>query len=404
MKNVRKDFPILERKINGRRLVYLDNAATSQKPKQVLEAIAGYYSNHNANIHRGLHLLSEEATAMYEESRKKIAGFIGANCPEELIFTKGATESLNMVATTWGAANLKKGDTILLGDFEHHSNMVPWLEIAEKTGAEIEYLESDENGEIHLEEVEKKMTGRVKLISLTHASNVLGTIVPIKEICGLATEKGILVSVDGAQAAPHLEINMADLGCDFYSFSAHKMLGPMGVGALWVKREILERLNPYEFGGGMIDEVSYQKATYAAIPARFEAGTPNVAGTVGFAAAADYLEKIGMDDIRQHEIGLNKYLSEKIKEIDGLKVVGPKEPEKRTGLASFSIAGIHAHDVASVLNDYGIAVRAGHHCVMPYHAKIGLTGTTRASFYLYNTEEEIDRLVEGIKKAVEILS
>jgi cysteine desulfurase/selenocysteine lyase len=341
---------------------------------------------------------------MYEESRKKIAGFIGANCPEEVIFTKGATESLNMVATTWGAANLKKGDTILLGDFEHHSNMVPWLEIAEKTGAEIEYLESDENGEIHLEEVEKKMTGRVKLISLTHASNVLGTIVPIKEICGLAAKKGILVSVDGAQAAPHLEINMADLGCDFYSFSAHKMLGPMGVGALWVKREILERLNPYEFGGGMIDEVSYQKVTYAAIPARFEAGTPNVAGAVGFAAATDYLEKIGMDDIRQHEIGLNKYLSEKIKEIDGLKVVGPKEPEKRTGLASFSIAGIHAHDVASVLNDYGIAVRAGHHCVMPYHAKIGLTGTTRASFYLYNTEEEIDRLVEGIKKAVEILS
>lgn len=404
MKDIRKDFPILEREINGRKLVYLDNAATSQKPKQVLEAIAGYYSKHNANIHRGLHALSEEATDMYEGARKKIAGFIGANCPEEVIFTKGATESLNMVAAAWGAANLKKGDVILLGDFEHHSNVVPWLEIAEKTGARIEYLESDENGEIPLEEVEKKMTGRTKLISLTHASNVLGTIVPIKDICGLAAKKGILVSVDGAQAAPHLKINMADLGCDFYSFSAHKMLGPMGVGALWVRKEALEELKPYEFGGGMIDEVSYQKATYAAIPARFEAGTPNVAGAVGFAAAADYLEKIGMDNIKKHEIGLNRYLLEKIKEIDKLKVIGPKEAEKRTGLVSFAIAGMHAHDVASILNDYGIAVRSGHHCVMPYHAKIGLAATTRASFYLYNTEEEIDQLVEGIKKATEVLS
>ncbi|HQA96279.1 MAG TPA: aminotransferase class V-fold PLP-dependent enzyme, partial [Candidatus Colwellbacteria bacterium] len=298
MKDIRKDFPILERKINGRELVYLDNAATSQKPKQVLEAIAGYYSNHNANIHRGLHTLSEEATDMYEKSREKIAGFIGANCPEEVVLTKGATESLNMVAAMWGATNLKKNDTILFGDFEHHSNMVPWLEAAEKTGAKIEYLESDENGEIRMEEVEKKMTDKVKLIAITHASNVLGTIVPIKEICRLAAKKGILVCVDGAQAAPHLKVNMADLGCDFYCFSAHKMLGPMGVGVLWARKEILEKLKPYEFGGGMIDEVSYRKATYAAIPARFEAGTPNVAGAIGFAAAVDYLEKIGMDNIR----------------------------------------------------------------------------------------------------------
>jgi cysteine desulfurase / selenocysteine lyase len=403
MKNIREDFPILNREINGNKLVYLDNAATSQKPNQVIEAISGYYFNHNANVHRGLHTLSEEATQMYENARKKVAGFIGAAHPEEIIFTKGATESLNRVAVSWGLKNLKKGDVILLSDFEHHSNMVPWLEMAKKTGAKIEYLESNGNGEITLEEVKNKLTDKVKLISITHASNFLGTVVPVKEICKLAHDKGVLVCVDGAQAVPHFKVNVQSLGCDFYAFSAHKMLGPMGIGALWVRKEILEKLEPYEFGGGMIDEVTYEGATYTQPPVKFEAGTPNVAGAVGLAAAIDYLEKIGMDEIKEHELELNKYLLEKISHIEQVKIIGPKEAEKRTGIVSFTVKKIHAHDVASVLNGFGIAVRSGHHCAMPYHKKNNLPATTRVSYYIYNTKEEIDKLIEGLKKAIELL-
>jgi cysteine desulfurase/selenocysteine lyase len=403
MKDLRKDFPILDREINGNKLIYLDNAATSQKPKQVIEAISEYYSNHNANVHRGLHTLSEEATEMYEDARKKVAHFIGAAHPEEIIFTKGATESLNRVAISWGLVNLKKDDVVLLSDFEHHSNMVPWLEEAKVVGAKVEYLESNENGEITLEEVKSKITDKVKLISITHASNVLGTIVPIKEICKIAHEKGILVCVDGAQAIPHLKVNVQSLDCDFYAFSAHKMLGPMGIGVLWVRKEILEKLEPYEFGGGMIDEVTYEGATYTQAPVKFEAGTPNVSGAVGLATAIGYLENIGMDEIREHEIELNKYFLEKLSHMEEIKIIGPKEAEKRTGLVSFVVKNVHAHDVASVLNGFGIAVRSGHHCAMPYHNKKNLPATTRVSYYLYNTKEEIDKLIEGLKKAIELL-
>lgn len=403
MKDFRKDFPILNREINGNKLIYLDNAATSQKPKQVIEAISEYYSNHNANVHRGLHTLSEEATEMYEDARKKVAHFIGATHPEEIIFTKGATESLNRVAIGWGLVNLKKDDVVLLSDFEHHSNMVPWLEETKIVGAKVEYLESNENGEITLEEVKNKLTDKVKLISITQASNVLGTIVPIKEICKIAHEKGILVCVDGAQAIPHLKVNVQSLDCDFYAFSAHKMLGSMGVGVLWVRKEILEKLEPYEFGGGMIDEVTYEGATYTQAPVKFEAGTPNVSGAIGLAAAIDYLENIGMEEIREHEIELNKYFLEKLSHMEEIKIIGPKEAEKRTGLVSFIVKNVHAHDVASVLNGFGIAVRSGHHCAMPYHNKKNLPATTRVSYYLYNTKEEIDKLIEGLKKAIELL-
>lgn len=403
MKDIKKDFPILNRKINGNPLVYLDNAATSQKPKQVIDAISDYYSNYNANVHRGIHTLSEEATKLYEDSRKKIAEFIGASHPEEIIFTKGATESLNRVAFSWGLKNLNKDDVILLGDFEHHSNVVPWQIVAEKTGAKLEYMDSDENGEITLDEVKNKITEKVKIISITHASNVLGTIVPIKEICKIAHEKNILVCVDGAQAVPHMIVNIQSLGCDFYAFSGHKMLGPMGTGVLWVKKEILEELEPYEYGGGMIEEVSYESAVFTEAPIKFEAGTPNVSGAVGLAAAVSYLQKIGMDEIREHEISLNKYLLEKLFEIKEVQIIGSKNPEKRTGVVSFIVKNVHAHDIASVLNGYGVAVRSGHHCTMPYHKKRGLAATTRVSHYLYNTTEDTDKLIEGLKKAIEVL-
>jgi len=405
MKDTRKDFPILEREINGNNLVYLDNAATSQKPKQVIDSISEYYSNHNANVHRGIHTLSEEATKLYEDARKKVASFIGA-LPEEVIFTKGTTESLNRVAISWGLKNLKKGDVVLLSDFEHHSNMIPWMEETKVVGAKVSYLESNENGEITLDEVKKKINeneGKVKIISITHASNVLGTIVPIKEICKIAHEKGILVCVDGAQAVPHMKVSIKSLDCDFYAFSGHKMLGPMGIGVLWVRKEILDKLEPYEFGGGMVDEVSYEKATYTDAPVKFEAGTPNVSGAIGLASAIDYLENIGMDEIRNHEIELNKYTLEKLKEIKNLEIIGPKEAEKRTGVISFVVKNVHAHDIASVLNGFGVAVRSGHHCAMPYHRKHKISATTRISHYLYNTKEDIDKLIEGINKATELL-
>ncbi len=403
MKDLRKDFPILNREINGNRLVYLDNAATTQKPKQVIDSISEYYSNHNANVHRGIHTLSEEATKLYEDARKKVAGFIGAAHPEEIVFTKGATESLNRVAVSWGLKNLKQGDIVLLSDFEHHSNMIPWLEQTKVVGAKVEYLESNENGEITLEEVKRKISGKVKIISIAQASNVLGTIVPIKEITKLAHEKGILVCVDGAQSVPHMKVNIQSLDCDFYAFSGHKMLGPMGIGVLWVRKEILDKLEPYEFGGGMIEEVTYEKATYTKAPMKFEAGTPNVSGAIGLATAVDYLENVGMDEIRKHEIELNKYALEKLAALKGVQIIGPKEAEKRTGLISFVVKNVHPHDVASILNGFGVAVRSGHHCAMPYHRKHGLMATTRTSYYLYNTKEDIDKLIEGISKAITLL-
>jgi len=404
MKDVRKDFPILNRIVNNSPLIYLDNAATSQKPKEVVDKIVEYYYKYNSNVHRGIHTLSEESTEMYEGARKLISDFIGADNPREILFTKGTTESLNRIAERWVPANLKRGDVILLSDLEHHSNIVPWQKAAERIGAEINYINTDDNGEITIEEVKKMISDKVKLISISHASNVLGTIVPIKEICKLAHDKGIYVCVDGAQAAPHLKINVQSLGCDFYAFSSHKMLGPMGVGVLWAKEKILKELEPYEYGGGMIDEVSFKNAAWAEIPIRFEAGTPNVSGAVGLGAAVTYLSNIGMDNIRNHEIELSKYLLERLKEIKGINIIGPREADKRTGLISFYFLNIHSHDIASVLNTLGIAVRSGYHCAMPLHNKLNIPSTVRVSYYLYNTKEELNTLLNGIKKAVDILS
>jgi cysteine desulfurase / selenocysteine lyase len=401
---IKKDFPILKRKIGVNDLVYLDNAATAQKPQAVIDALVDYYSNHNANVHRGLHTLSEEATEMYEEARKAVADFIGAAHPEEIIFTKGATESLNRVAIGWALKNLKKDDEIVVTDFEHHSNLIPWQEEARMIGAKVIVLDSDKNGEISLDDLKQKLSGgKVKLVAIAHASNVLGTILPVKEISKLAHEHGALVCVDGAQAIPHLKVNVQSLGCDFYAFSGHKMLGPMGIGILWARKDLLEQMEPYEFGGGMIDVVSYTDATWAQMPEKFEAGTPGVADAIGLHAAIDYLKTIGMENIRQHEIDLNKYALEKLGDIKQVHILGPLDPQKRTGLVTFWVDKVHAHDVASVLNSMGVAVRSGHHCTMPLHKKLGLAATTRASYYLYNTKEDIDKLVEGVNKAIKIL-
>jgi len=402
VKEIKKDFPILAREFNGKRLVYLDNAATSQKPRAVIDAISDYYSNHNANIHRGIYSLSEEATLMYENARKKVANFLGARRPEEIIFTKGTTESLNRVAISWGLQNLKKGDVVLLTNAEHHSNLVPWQEEAKVVGAKIDFVKVDKNGEISLDEVKKKLNKKVKLVSICHASNVLGTIFPVKGICKLAKEVGAIVVVDGAQAIPHMKVNVSDLGCDFYAFSAHKMLGPTGIGVLWGRKELLEKLEPYEYGGGMIEEVNLEKSTWAKIPEKFEAGTPNVEGAVGLKAAIEYLEKLGMDNVREHETELTEYALKKLKEIKEIKILGPMDARKRCGLVSFTCEGVHPHDMAAVLNTFAVAVRAGQHCAKPLHDSLGILASTRVSFSVFNTKKDVDVLVEGIKKAIKI--
>jgi cysteine desulfurase / selenocysteine lyase len=410
MKDMKKDFPILSRKVNGKPLIYLDNSATTQKPTQVIEAISNFYKNNNANVHRGIHTLSEESTQMYEDARSTVAKFINA-CPEEVIFTKGTSESLNRVAFTWAKQNLKKGDVILVSRAEHHSNLVPWQVVAKETGAKLEYLELNESGELTPEEVKGKVTNKVKVVAVAHASNVLGTIFPVKEICKIVRSqgaKGARVCVDGAQAAPHLKVNVKSLDCDFYSFSAHKMLGPTGIGVLWAKKELLEEMNPYEYGGGMIHEVGDEDSSWAQIPEKFEAGTPNIAGAIGFAAAVNYLSAIGvgaagMDAVQKHEVELNSYAIRKLEEIKGLEILGPKNSQKRAGLVAFTVKGIHAHDVASVLDTEGVAVRAGHHCAMPFHTKLKISASVRASFYIYNTKEDIDALSAGVEKAIKIL-
>lgn len=407
MLNCKQDFPILSRTINGKNLVYLDNAATSQKPRQVMDAISNYYNLHNANVHRGLHTLSEEASAMYDDARTTVAKFIGARYSSEIIFTKGTTESINRIAFEWGLVNLTEKDVILLTNFEHHSNLIPWQIVSQRVGCKLDFLEADKNGEISLSAVKAKFLehgSAIKLVAITHASNVLGTIIPVKEITSLAHENGALVAVDGAQAIPHLPVNVQSLDCDFYSFSGHKMLGPTGIGVLYGKKNLLESLEPYEYGGGMIDEVSLTTATFAPLPEKFEAGTPNIEGAVGLSAAIDYLTRVDMKKVREHELELLTYALPKLKSIKNLTIIGPQDdPNKRTGLITFVIDNIHAHDIAAVLNEEGVAVRSGHHCVMPFHTKNKWPASTRASFYLYNTREDVDILVNSLEKALKIL-
>jgi len=396
---LRNDFPIFKKKINGKELVYLDNASTTQKPYSVINSITDFYSNYNSNIHRAVYQLAEEATTLYEQSREKIANFINVR-PEEIVFTRNTTESINLIAHSWARTNLKKDDGIAISEFEHHSNIVPWQILSQEIGTRLEYVGIDENGFLDLEHlIELISSKKVRLVSLSHMSNVLGTIVPIERIIKIAHENDIPVLVDGAQSVPHMPVNVKNMDCDFLVFSAHKMLGPTGVGVLYAKKELLEKMRPFMGGGDMIKEVFKFHTNYNEVPYKFEAGTPNIADVVGFGAAIDYLEKIGMENIRKHEIDLTEYALESILSINHLTVYGPKDPNYRGGVISFNIADIHPHDLATIMNDHGIAIRSGHHCAQVLMQRLDVPATSRASFYIYNTKEEIDKFVNAIKEA-----
>ena len=401
--SIKKDFPIFDRFFSEVSLTYIDNSAASQKPKCVIDAVSDFYSKYNANIHRGLYELSEEATEMYEKVRVDVAKFINARSPEEIIFTHGATSALNTVAFGWGLRKFKKGDVILTTVAEHHSNLVAWQEAVQLTGASIEFIDVNETGEISLTDVKNKMSEKVAVVTIMHASNVLGTIFPVKGICELAHEVGAIAVVDGAAMAGHVPINVQNLGCDFYAFSGHKMLGPTGIGILWGKKELLEKMEPFQFGGGMIKEVTLEKATWRNPPAKFEAGTPNIAGVAGLGAAVDYLAKLGMENVREHDIELTAYALIELSKIERVRILGPTDAQKKVGLVSFTVNGAHAHDVAAVLAQEQVCVRAGHHCAMPLHTRFKIPATVRASFYIYNNRDDVDRLAAALRKAVELL-
>nr|ACY24468.1 cysteine desulfurase SufS subfamily [uncultured crenarchaeote 29d5] len=396
---LRNDFPIFKKKINGKELVYLDNASTTQKPYSVINSITDFYSNYNSNIHRAVYQLAEEATTLYEQSREKIANFINVR-PEEIVFTRNTTESINLIAHSWARTNLKKDDGVAITELEHHSNIVPWQILSQEIGTRLEYVGIDENGFLDLEYlIELISSKKVRLVSLSHMSNVLGTIVPIERIIKIAHENDIPVLVDGAQSVPHMPVDVKNMDCDFLVFSAHKMLGPTGVGVLYAKKEVLEKMRPFMGGGDMIKEVFKFHTNYNEVPYKFEAGTPNIADVVGFGAAIDYLEKIGMENIRKHEIDLTEYALEAMLSINHLTVYGPRDPNYRGGVISFNIADIHPHDLATIMNDHGIAIRSGHHCAQVLMQRLDVPATSRASFYIYNTKEEIDKFVNAIKEA-----
>ena len=402
--NIRKDFPILERTVReNKTLVYLDNASTTQKPNQVIDAITDYYRNHNANIHRAVYALAEEATELYEKTRDKVANFINVKNRDEIIFVRGTTEAINLVAYAWGRANIKEGDIIVTTEYEHHSNIVPWQLLTQEKGAKIEYIGMDDNGELILDDLDKYLaTGKVKLVTFSLMSNVLGTISDSDAIISKCKNAGVLTLVDGAQAVPHMKIDLEKLGCDFFAFSGHKMLGPTGIGILWVKKSVLETMNPFHGGGDMIREVHKYETTWNDLPYKFEAGTPNIADVIGLGAAIDYLSKIGMDNIRQHEIDLTTYALEKLSQIKGLHVYGTKDITKRGGVISFNFADVHPHDVAQIIDAEGIAVRSGHHCAQVLMERLDVAATSRASFYIYNTKEEVDKLINSLNKVAEV--
>jgi cysteine desulfurase / selenocysteine lyase len=396
---IRRDFPILERKVGDNRIVYLDSAATSQKPRQVIQTLTEYYEKHNANIHRSVHRLAEEATMAYEESREKVARFLGAPDTTGLIFTRGTTESINLVAHAWGRKFLREGDEVVLTEAEHHSNLVPWQLAARATGAKLRFIPILEDGTLDMEVAEHLIGPRTRLVGCIHASNVLATINPVEELAELAHENGALMLVDGAQSAPHLPVDVEKLGCDFYACSGHKMLGPTGVGVLWGRPEILDAMDPFLGGGEMIREVHLDYSTWNDLPYKFEAGTMNIAQVVGLGAAVDYLDELGMENVREHERRLGEYAYRRLSEIEGITLYGPKKD--RTGLVSFSLPDVHPHDLSQLLNEEGIAIRSGHHCTQPLMRRLGTVATARASFYLYNTEEEVDTLVEALVRARE---
>lgn len=401
MNEIRKLFPVLNQEVNGHPLVYLDSAATSQKPTQVLEVVKKYYELDNSNVHRGVHTLGNRATDSFEGAREKVRKFINAKSTKEIIFTRGSTTSLNTVASSYGEANVEEGDEVVITLMEHHSNFIPWQQLAKRKKAKLKFIELEQDGTISLEKVKDIITNKTKIVAITMASNVLGTINPIKEIAEIAHEYGAVIVVDAAQGAPHMPIDVQDLNCDFLAFSGHKMCGPTGIGALYGKQEHLEKMEPIEFGGEMIDFVELYDSTWKELPWKFEGGTPNIAGAVGLGAAIDFITEIGLDKIAEHEHKLVEYAIKEMSKIEGITIYGPLDPNKRCGLITFNLEGVHPHDLATVLDMNGIAIRAGHHCAQPLMKWLKVSATARASFYIYNNEQDVDRLVEGLRIAKE---
>jgi len=403
-KDFLKDFPTLNKQRNGKRIAYLDSAATTQKPQSVIDGITDYYKNANANPHRGAYELSIAATDAYDEAREKFRKFINAKHREEIIFTKNATEAFNLIARSYGMTFINEGDEIVISIAEHHSNLIPWQQVAKAKGAILKYMYTDENGEITEEEVKNKITEKTKIVSITHVSNALGTINPVKEIAEYAHSKGAIVIIDGAQSVPHMKVDVRDINADFLVFAGHKMLAPMGIGGLYGKKELLEKMPPLMFGGDMVEYVYEQDTTYNILPYKFEAGTQNVEAAVGLSKAIDYLNEIGMDNVEKAEKELMAYALEGMNKLPYVKVYGPKDIEKRGGVISFEIDGVHPHDVASIFDTFGVCIRAGNHCAQPLMRYMGINSTSRASIYIYNTREDIDRLLEAVKKAYDMFA
>lgn len=396
---LRREFPVLDQEVNGHPLAYLDNAASTQKPAAVIDAVTRLYREDYANVHRGIHELSRRSTEAYEAARGRIARFFGIEDGGELILTGGTTASLNLVAWAWGSAHLREGDEILLSTMEHHSNLVPWQLLAQRAGARLRFLELDAEGRYGVEAAAEAITDRTRLVSLSHVSNALGTVNPVREISTLAHAAGAVMVVDGAQSAPHMPVDVRTLGCDFFAFSGHKMYGPTGVGGLWGRRELLEKMPPFLGGGDMIEVVELEHSTWAKLPHKFEAGTPNIAGVIGLGAAVEFLDGLGMDAVRAHEEALMAYALERLREVPDLVIYGPRDPAQRAGVVSFTLADIHPHDLATILDSEGIAIRAGHHCCQPLMRCLGVSSTARASFGVYNTTAEVDRLVDALHGA-----
>lgn len=400
VETIRRDFPILQERVRGKRLVYLDNGATSQKPQAVIDAISRYYQSENSNIHRGVHYLSEVATASYEAAREKIRGFLNAKSQQEIIFVRGTTEAINLVAQSYGRTFLKEGDEIVISAMEHHSNIVPWQMLCGQIGARLRVIPINHDGDFVLEEFKQLLNDKTKLVAVTHVSNALGSIVPVKQVVQLAHERGIPVLLDGAQAVPHLKVDVQDIGCDFYAFSGHKVFGPTGVGVLYGKSQLLDAMPPYQGGGDMISLVTFEKTHYNVLPYKFEAGTPHIAGGIGLGAAIDYLNALDWDQVTAHETDLLAYATDALSAVETLRIIGMAK--EKAGVLSFVFDHVHAHDVGTILDQEGVAIRAGHHCAMPVMQRFGVPATARASLALYNTKGEIDALVRGIHRVLKV--
>ncbi|WP_426402082.1 cysteine desulfurase [Mammaliicoccus lentus] len=403
VEKVKKNFPILEQEVNGKKLVYLDSSATSQTPIQVTDSIADYYNRYNSNVHRGVHTLGTLATDAYEKARETVRRFINARYFEEVVFTRGTTTAINLVAHSYGDANVSEGDEIVVTQMEHHANIVPWQQLAKRTGATLKFIPMSDSGELEKEAIDNTITDNTKIVAVTHVSNVLGTINDVKYIAEVAHQHDAVIAVDGAQSAPHMKVDVQDLDVDFFSFSGHKMLGPTGIGALYGKRHLLDKMEPIEFGGDMIDFVGLEDATWTDLPTKFEAGTPLIAEAIGFAEAIRYIDELGLEEIHQHEYELVNYAYNEMSKIEGLEIYGPS-PEKRAGLITFNVEGVHPHDLATALDSEGVAVRAGHHCAQPLMKWLNQSSTARASFYVYNTTEDVDKLIQALYRTKEFFS